>query len=281
LSLRDVAVVFLAGRECPWRCTMCDLWRQTTSVDTPPGAIVHQIAAAVSNLNERAPATSVIKLYNAGSFFDPRAVPEADYAAIVECLRPFSRVIVESHPALIGPRLDRFLQLLRSTGQPGDDGSSLEVAMGLETAHPDALQQLNKRMDVPAFTRAAHGLRERAVALRVFLLISPPFIAPEAQDEWLLRSIDVALACGASAISLIPTRGGNGTMELLQETGAFQPPSLDTIERSGALALRHAAGRARIFVDLWDLETLTGAAGDARIARLKSMNRQQRLSIPA
>ena len=32
----DVATVFLTGRECPWRCVMCDLWRHTTATDTPP-----------------------------------------------------------------------------------------------------------------------------------------------------------------------------------------------------------------------------------------------------
>ena len=35
----DVATVFLTGRECPWRCVMCDLWRHTIVGDTPVGAI--------------------------------------------------------------------------------------------------------------------------------------------------------------------------------------------------------------------------------------------------
>ena len=30
-----VATVFLTGRECPWRCAMCDLWLYTTETDTP------------------------------------------------------------------------------------------------------------------------------------------------------------------------------------------------------------------------------------------------------
>ena len=42
----DATTIFLAGRECPWRCVMCDLWRETTEADTPPGAIPHQIEAA-------------------------------------------------------------------------------------------------------------------------------------------------------------------------------------------------------------------------------------------
>ena len=28
-AIARVATVFLTGRECPWRCVMCDLWRYT------------------------------------------------------------------------------------------------------------------------------------------------------------------------------------------------------------------------------------------------------------
>src|SRR5882672_10663696 len=41
-----VGTIFLTGRECPWRCAMCDLWRFTTRDDTPAGAIPAQIEAA-------------------------------------------------------------------------------------------------------------------------------------------------------------------------------------------------------------------------------------------
>src|SRR5690349_4860556 len=45
-----IGTVFLTGRECPWRCVMCDLWRYTTVSDTPHGAIAAQISAARSAL---------------------------------------------------------------------------------------------------------------------------------------------------------------------------------------------------------------------------------------
>ena len=95
--------------------------------------------------------------------------------------------------------------------------------MGLETAHPDALERLHKRMTVDGFRLAADELRALGVALRVFLLVSPPFVPHAEQDDWLLRSIDVALAAGASAISLIPTRTGNGALEALADQGLVSP----------------------------------------------------------
>ena len=80
----DVATLFLTGRECPWRCVMCDLWRDTLETDTPPGAIPHQIELRCAWHARGAPGRcrADVKLYNAGSFFDDRAVPPDDDAAI-------------------------------------------------------------------------------------------------------------------------------------------------------------------------------------------------------
>jgi radical SAM enzyme (TIGR01210 family) len=284
-SIARVATVFLTGRECPWRCVMCDLWRYTIEEDTPAGAIPAQVAAARQALREQqGRAVSVMKLYNAGSFFDPRAVPESDCDDIAAQLVGLDRVIVESHPALIGPRVDRFLDAL---ARQCPRAARLEVAMGLETAHPDALERLHKRITLEQFARAAEELRRRDVALRVFLLISPPFIPSDEQDAWLLRSVDFAFECGASVISLVPTRSGNGAMETLAAEGQFLPPTMVDIERSFAAALRPSSTRdvrGRVFVDLWDLRRFADPDGDggesefeARLERLRVMNLEQRV----
>jgi radical SAM enzyme (TIGR01210 family) len=272
-----VATIFLTGRECPWRCTMCDLWRHTLEGDTPAGSIPAQIAAALSAVVDRADAVTVVKLYNAGSFFDPRAVPESDYDAVAAALDGVARVIVESHPALVGTRVDRFLAALRRRAGTAD--TRLEVAMGLETVHPVALDYLNKRLSLGDFEAAARALAERDVALRVFLLISPPFVPSSEQDAWLLRSVDAAFACGATAVSLVPTRSGNGAMEALAAAASFRAPSLADIERSHDLALSRAAGRGRIFADLWDLDRFAACPRcfDSRLERLMAMNREQRV----
>lgn len=269
--------VFLTGRECPWRCVMCDLWRYTTAEDTPHGAIPAQVAAARRAL--AADPVTHLKLYNAGSFFDPKAVPEGDYEDIAAALAGLDRVIVESHPALVGPRVDLFLDALDRHRASRAGPVSLEVAMGLETAHPGALERLHKRMTVDGFAAAADQLRGRAVALRVFLLISPPFVPDDEQDAWLLRSLDVAYSCGASAVSLIPTRPGNGALEGLAEQGMFRSPALGDIERSVDAAHVHAARRGRLFVDVWDLERFADCVHcyKARRARLHAMNLEQRV----
>src|SRR5437588_8798964 len=99
-----VSTIFLTNRKCPWKCVMCDLWQNALPDSVPAGAIPAQIDHALSRL----PAATHIKLYNAGSFFDPSAIPPEDYPAIAERVRYFDRVIVESHPALIAARCFEF-----------------------------------------------------------------------------------------------------------------------------------------------------------------------------
>ena len=116
----------------------------------------------------------------------------------------------------------------------------LEVAIGLETAHPEVLARLNKRMTLDAFRRAADFLHRHDIALRVFVLLSPPFMPAGEAVEWACRSIDLAAECGATACSVIPTRGGNGAMEALG--GEFVPPRLTELESVIEYGLSRRAG---------------------------------------
>ena len=265
----SVATVFLTNRECPWRCVMCDLWRNTLTESVPPGAIPEQIDRALADMAAAGPAPRQIKLYNSGSFFDPRAIPRDDYPAIARRLGSFERVIVECHPSLVGAEILRFRD--RLTGR-------LEVAMGLETAHPEVLERLNKGMTLEDFARGAEFLQRHNVALRAFILVRPPFLLEEAEAQhWAKRSIDFAFDYGASVASFIPTRGGNGAMEALASLGQFAPPRLANLED----AVEYGIGlrRGRVFADLWDLEKFSQCAAccDARRQRLKRMNLGQQV----
>jgi len=263
----DVATLFLTNRECPYRCLMCDLWQNTLETTVPEGAIAAQIRYAL----ERLPPARCLKLYNAGSFFDRRAIPPAEYPEIARLAVPFDRVIVECHPALVGERCREFRRLL-------PDGCRLEVAMGLETVHPEALERLNKRMTLEQFRRAARWLAGEGIDLRVFILVRPPGLSDAEGVEWAKRSLDFAFECGASVCSLIPTRAGNGALEALAAHGLFAPPSLPSLEASLEYGLRLRAGR--VFADLWGVRRFSRctACSEARMTRLETMNRTQSLS---
>ena len=259
-----IATIFLTNRECPFRCVMCDLWRNTLTETVPIGAIPEQIDFALKRLQ---PARAV-KLYNAGSFFDPRAIPVEDYAAIAGRVRHLDRIIVECHPALLGERCIEFRNLLNG---------HLEVAMGLETAHPEVLEKLNKRMTLGQFAAAAHFLRTNDIDLRVFILVQPPFMRSEEALHWAQRSLDFAFDCGATTATLIPTRGGNGAVETLAADGEFTPAELSVLEAAVEYGLR--LRRGRVFTDLWDVKRYQECPRcfDARIERLRAMNLGQQL----
>jgi uncharacterized Fe-S cluster-containing MiaB family protein len=149
--------------------------------------------------------------------------------------------------------------------------------MGLETAHPDALERLNKRFTPAQFASAAARLLRTGADLRVFLLVGVPFIPRHDQHAWLARSIAFAFECGATAVSLIPTRAGNGALDALAAEGAFEPPRLEDLEDALGAALPSVRGR--VFADLWDLRRLAAceACFAARRDRLQRMNLEQRV----
>jgi hypothetical protein len=261
--VRDVATILLSNRECPYKCVMCDLWMNTLEHSVPAGAIRAQLDAALDGL----PRTAVVKLYNAGSFFDAKAIPPDDYVAIAERLSVFDRVIVECHPALVGAPVRQFAGLLTGT---------LEVAMGLEVADDGILDLLNKRMTLAMYAEAAATLGEMGVAHRAFVLVQPPFVSEADAVPTAVASARFAFGNGATAVSLIPTRGGNGAMQALAHAGQFARPSLATLEAAHDAAL--ALGGGRVFADTWDLAHFAAcdACFPAREARLREMNLTQR-----
>lgn len=260
------AVILLTNKECPWRCLMCDLWRNTTTHSVPAGAIPRQIRYALSQLQGNA---SQIKLYNSGSFFDPAAIPPEDYPAIAAATASARHLVVECHPRLVRERALSFRGLLAGT---------LEVALGLETVHPEVLPRLNKRFTLDHFARAVECLRRHEIAVRAFVLVKPPFLNDAEALEWAVKSAEYAFNLGADVVSLIPTRTGNGALDHLREAGQFSPPRLSTLERAleRVLSLR---GAGRAFADTWDLGQFSDCPHclDLRSRRLHAMNLSQQV----
>lgn len=251
--------VFIAGAECPFTCVYCDLWQYTTEQTTPLGAVPRQLQLALADYQ---PGTiERLKIYNASNFFDSRAVPAADHEAIATHARGFERVVVECHPRLIDERCRRFQERL--------DGS-LELAIGLETAHPTALEQLNKQMTVSDFATATERARSYSIPVRAFVLIGVPWLPAGQQLDWLGRTIRTAIELGAQRVTMIPVRGGNGALEALAAEGFFVPPDLALIEAAQEVGLVAQSESTVVSLDLWDLERFAAApcCSERRIARL-------------
>jgi archaeosine synthase beta-subunit len=264
-KVEDTAIVFLTNRECPFHCLMCDLWKNTTNESVRAGAIPDQIEWALNQL----PHAKHLKLYNSGSFFDGRAIPEQDYQKIASLVQDFDTVIVESHPKLINNKCLLFRDLLKP---------ELTIAMGLETVNPEILASLNKQMTLDDFGNAVNFLTENGISSRAFVLLRPPFLTESEGIFWAERSIDYAFGTGVECCTIIPVRSGNGAMDKLQEMGRFTPPDIHSLETVLEYGLQLNAGR--VFADTWDLKLFSKCEKciDKRIDRIISMNLSQKIA---
>ncbi len=265
--IEDTAIIFLTNRECPFHCLMCDLWKNTTDVSLPAGAIPGQIEWALKQL----PAARHLKLYNSGSFFDERAIPEEDYKSIASLVRDFETVIVESHPRLINEKCLIFRKMLKP---------DLQIALGLETVHTGVLRKLNKQMTLEDFSKAVSYLKQHDILSRAFILLRPPFLSESEGIFWAERSIDFAFSAGVECCTVIPVRAGNGAMDLLMEKEWFAQPDIRSLETVVEYGIRLNAGR--VFADVWDLEIFSGCRKciDKRTSRLIAMNLNQEITGP-
>jgi len=260
-TIERTLTVFLAGAECPFTCSFCDLWRYTIDGPTPAGALPKQLSDVLSTIGR--PFPHRLKLYTASNFFDRRAVPPDDLDALAELAQPFDAVTVESHASTIGDATADFARRLRGT---------LEVAVGLETIHPAAMARLNKRLDLERFGRAARFLADGAIDLRVFALLGAPHVPANESVDWTARTVEHAVACGAAVVSIIPVRGGNGEMERLAELGEFTAPALRDLEDALDRCVNESG--PVVTADLWDAERLPACAQcrAERIDRLRRIN---------
>ena len=268
-KVANVTTVLLRGSECSFHCVMCDLWKSTHLGPTPKGNLPAQIRAALTVPIEHFvwPAQRWIKLYNASNFFAPYNVPSEDLPAIAELVQDFDRVIVENHPLLLTPKVSAFARLLKGR---------LEVAMGLETVEPTALQTLNKQISVDDVRQATEQLTGQGIDVRLFVLLRPPGLSEAAGIEWCLASIDAARSWGARHVSVIPVRGGNGALEHLQAEGNFEPPLASSLEY--VLNESIAKSSMVVAVDLWDWQNLNGlckGCSRPRYDRMRQMNLTQ------
>lgn len=263
-KIEDTGIIFLTNRECSFHCLMCDLWKNTTDETVPIGSIPNQIQWALQQM----PGIKNLKLYNSGSFFDLRAIPEEDYGEIASLLKNLETVIVECHPRLINEKCLNFRDMLKP---------DLQIGLGLETVNSDILLKLNKNMSVDDFRNSVGFLTKHGIRSRAFILLRPPLLSESEGIYWAERSIDFAFDAGIECCTIIPVRAGNGAMDFLMERGDFNLPDIRSLETVLEYGIGLRAGR--VFADVWDLGLFSNCSRclDRRTARLINMNLSQEI----
>lgn len=304
---------FLVGSECRFTCSMCDLWKYTLEArQTPFGSLVSQVDSLhrAHDQGEAREGGGVVggrewlKLYNAANFFDDWNVSSEERVAIANRCKHFDRVVVENHAAMLqtGRVRDEVLRFRDSLV------GELEIALGLETIEPESMRILNKGLRLEQFQSAVEFLRGEGVHCRAFVLLGPPGVLAGESVYWAKSACAMAVAWGVERCCVIPTRGGNGWLDLGRRHGYWSPPSRSELERVQEELLRDnetalvgevdvcretggkiESHRTAPFcvqpvytVDLWDWDLLdrgnceSSACHSIRRERMSQMNMQQR-----
>ena len=236
------------------RCAICGLHhRQRHAARRDSSADGGRAARTCAS--EPRPVTGM-KLYNAGSFFDPRAVPEADYDGVAARAR---RAVARDRRIASRARGPARRSAARGARPPSGPGGAAGAARSRD-GPGDSAPGRARSIEQAIHARASSRGRQRArtiVAWRCASFCSSRrrlFLRTN-RTTWLLRSIDAAFSCGAAVVSLVPTRGRQ-RRDRRAGRGRMVPRARSRRHRA-QLRVRpcgHARGRGRVFVDLWDLE---------------------------
>ena len=205
-------------RECPFRCVMCDLWMQHARRHRSPQATIpEQIRRALAAL----PPVRQVKLYNAGSFFDPAAIPVEDDSRSPRLVGGLDRVIVEAHPAFLRgaawrsvPPLPRCIERPAGSGHRARDGAPGRAGAAQQADDArlvrDAAADFLVRHDIDS-------ARVRAAQARRSCRRTKVSHGRADRSTW-------PASAGPPPAPSFPTRRGNGALEAIGEPGS--PPSL-------------------------------------------------------
>ena len=148
-AIERALTVFLTGAECPFTCSFCDLWRyddrradagRRAAGAARGGARRARCIGAASRSAEAVQREQLLRPARRARRRHPARSPS--------CRAPFAGVTVESHASTVGAADARLRAALAGGSRS---------AIGLETIHPVAAAQLNKRLDLDAVRRGARA----------------------------------------------------------------------------------------------------------------------------
>lgn len=226
IASRKKVILMTPGCSIP-TCTMCPFTNENRyglqgSANIPLEQQVHDVLA----VRDDEPPYEVLALYNDGSFFAPREVPD-DVQLHIGRLVSQSRVrelVVESLPQFITRnRMEKFVASLGEV--------HLQVGIGLQSATPFVREVcVNTSFSNQCFEQAIEILASLKVTPKIYIMIKPPFLTEEEGVIDTLHSIEYVLRLGIRDITLCPTRISQNTLAWeLYKAELYSPPNLWSI----------------------------------------------------
>ncbi|MFW9927847.1 MAG: archaeosine biosynthesis radical SAM protein RaSEA [Candidatus Thorarchaeota archaeon] len=215
---------------CTWAlsksggCSMCGYPNDSTlDPETDPAKyFIQEWDKHLEELSE----IKAVKIFNSGSFLDPKEVPFQSQKTIFEkisTLDNIEEVIIESRPEYINlhkKELKELTDILQNR--------SLWIGVGLETSN-DYINQsfINKGFNFEQFLRCVKNATGCRVNVKSYVLLKPPFLTEKEAIEDAVQTIHDSIKAGCKIISLNPvTVHGDTLVDKLYKKRQFSPPWL-------------------------------------------------------
>lgn len=221
-------IIYMRSSGCQWMledefsgCTMCGHYAGST-LGSPIKAedYIHQFNKIISQFDFKD--IPMLCIYNAGSFFNNREMPQEARNHIYKTLHPIKdikHIIFESRPEYIS---EQEMKHLRDSLPD----KALEIGIGLESSNEYIRQVcLNKGCDLSKVLQALEIIKINKIKVLAYVLLKPPFLDENPAIEDAISSIDWAFKNGADVVSLEPVSVQNFTLtQLLYNMQLFRPP---------------------------------------------------------
>jgi radical SAM enzyme (TIGR01210 family) len=233
-TIAEAFVIILRTQGCTWAhasgCSMCgyftdSYWNATTD---------HQIETQFQTAMQRYQNEPIIKIFNSGSFFDPKEIPPRLQKKILTTInKTTKKIVVESRPEYI---TNHAVNSLQKDISP----SKIEVGIGLESAN-DLIRThaINKGFLFKDYQKAAAILKKRDIGIKTYLLIKPPLLTEYEAIQDTLETIQ-KIKDISTTISFNPCNVQRHTaVEYLWRRHNYRPPWLwsiiDILKKSSQL----------------------------------------------
>jgi hypothetical protein len=221
---------------CTWAlsksggCSMCGYINDSTLDETTDPEYYFDIEWQKLQQDPLFPKVKAVKLYNSGSFLDPKEISVSSQKSIVEKIAKFDHIqefIIECLPEIINAQINVLKELSDIF-----NSKPIFIGVGLESTNAYILRSyVNKPFTFEnQFLKCVENSKKIGVHIKPYLLLKPPFLTEQESIDDAISSIKDSFSAGCKVISLNPVCVHADTLvELLWKKKEYSTPWLWSI----------------------------------------------------
>ena len=221
---------------CTWAlsksggCSMCGYINDSTLDESTDPEQYFDIEWLKLQQDPRFVEVKAVKLYNSGSFLDPKEIPIKSQKSIMAKIASFDHIqefVIECLPEIINQQANVLEELVRIF-----NNKPIYIGVGLESSNAYILRSyVNKPFTFEnQFLKCVQNAEKVGALVKPYLLLKPPFLTEEESLIDAINSIKDAFSSGCKIISLNPVCIHADTLvDMLWKKKEYSPPWLWSI----------------------------------------------------